>query len=165
MSVLFVATDSVSSFSSWSKESCANTSFSSDSSTKEGRYPEETEGKREDRHEDIIDKSYTYVIHNAGNASNDTMHVKPPHCHKLSQTVTNCHTLRRVRNVGSAFELSISLSQDASQSTSSTSLLVEIGRLPRSCSPDLATTSSCPRGESIGHNLVHVWQFSSIHLS
>ena len=93
MSVLFVATDSVSSFSSWSKESCANTSFSSDSSTKEGRYPEETEGKREDRHEDIIDESYTYVIHNAGNASNDTMHVKPPHCHKLSQTVTNCHKL------------------------------------------------------------------------
>ena len=93
MSVLFVATDFVSSFSSWSKESCANTSFSSDSSTKEGRYPEETEGKREDRHEDIIDESYTYVIHNAGNASNDTMHVKPPHCHKLSQTVTNCHKL------------------------------------------------------------------------
>ena len=93
MSVLFVATDSVSSFSSWSKESCANTSFSSDSSTKEGRYPEETEGKREDRHEDIIDESYTYVIHNAGNASNDTMHVKPPHCHKLSQTVKNCHKL------------------------------------------------------------------------
>ena len=96
MSVLFVATDSVSSFSSWSKESCPNTSFSSDSPTKEGRYPEETEGKREDRHEDIIDESYTYVIHNAGNASNDTMHVKPPHvtnCHKLSQTVTNCHKL------------------------------------------------------------------------
>ena len=174
MSVLFVATDSVSSFSSWSKESCPNTSFSSDSPTKEGRYPEETEGKREDRHEDIIDESYTYVIHNAGNASNDTMHVKPPHvtnCHKLSQTVTNCHklshchTLKKVRNAGSAFELSISLSQEASQSTSSTSLLVEIGRLPRSCSPDLATTSSCPRGESIGHNLVHVWQFSLIHLS
>ena len=67
------------------------------------------------------------------------MHVKPPHCHKLPKA-------------GSAFEISISLSQDASQSTSSTSLLVEIGRLPRSCSPE-ATTSSCPRGESIGHNL------------